>query len=190
MKKIFLFINILLCSFCWRSLNATEALASPPGNKPPAGPFPEPGNIQNMMFYIQRDPNTNTIVYELNQTESGKLNEQEPIHMYWIRYAEGGEVKELNYIQRKFAYGLHARKLARDNFELRFVSYHDLALYLRKTRDGKFQVFTTINRQEAILDNIYVRIEGGTFWVPKVLYVELKGREVSGGKILRERFVP
>ncbi|MFD1187225.1 DUF4833 domain-containing protein [Pontibacter rugosus] len=152
--------------------------------------LPVPKNIKGMMFYVQRDPNTNTVVYELNKTPQGTLDEKDPIHPFWIRYPEGGVHKELNYIQRKFAYGLHTKKLGKDNYELKFVCYDKLALYLRKNADGEYHVYAMINRKEAILDRVFVRVEGGTFWVPNVLYVELKGRDAATGKAVTGRFKP
>nr|WP_256488682.1 DUF4833 domain-containing protein [Pontibacter sp. HSC-36F09] len=155
-----------------------------------ADSLPVPKGIKDLKFYVQRDPNANTVVYELNRNAKGLLNEAEPIRIYWIRYADGGERKELNYIQRKFAYGLNTKKLGKDNYELKFVSYGKLPLYLRKAKDGKYHVYTTINKQEAILNRVFVRIEGGTFWVPNVLYVELSGYDAATGKAVTGRFKP
>ncbi|WP_347156856.1 DUF4833 domain-containing protein [Pontibacter chitinilyticus] len=153
----------------------------------PQDSFPVPKGIRNLLFYVQRDPNANTVIYQLNQTEQGGLNEQEPVHIFWIRYADKGERKELNYIQRKFAYGLKYKKIGKDSYELEFVSYPKLPLYLRKAADGKYHVYATINQKQAILDRIFVRIQGGTFWVPNVLYVELKGKDATTGKVVIER---
>ncbi|TXK37341.1 DUF4833 domain-containing protein [Pontibacter qinzhouensis] len=143
-----------------------------------------------MLYYVQRDPNANTVVYELNQSAKGVLNEEEPVHVFWIRYAEGGERKELNYVQKKFAYGLNTKKLAKDNYELKFVCYNKLALHLRKAKDGNYHVYAKINGQEAVLERVFVRVEGGTFWVPNVLYVELRGKNAATGKPVTERFKP
>lgn len=85
--------------------------------------FPTPKNIDNMLFYIQRDPNTNTAIYAINYQENGKINKSSPIKAYWIRYAEKGEKKDFNYIQRKFAYGIESKTLNNEDFELQFVSY-------------------------------------------------------------------
>ncbi len=81
--------------------------------------FPTPTGIENLLFYIQRDPNTNTIVYTLNLDEHGQINHSSPIHPFWIRYPEGGAKKELNFIQRKFAYGINSKKLGTDQFDIR-----------------------------------------------------------------------
>jgi hypothetical protein len=155
-----------------------------------ADSLPVPAGIRNMLFYVQRDPDANTVVYVLDQSAQGVLNADKPIHAFWIRYAEGGKRKDLNYIQNKFAYGLNTRKLGKDDYEIRFVSYEKLLLYLRRAADGSYQVHTTIGRKEAILERVFIRIEGGTFWVPKVLYVELKGREAATGKPISGRFKP
>ena len=152
--------------------------------------LPVPKNIKNLLFYVQRDPNINTVIYELNLTPEGKVNEKEPVKIYWIRYAEKGEHKELNYFQRKLAYGLDVKKLSATNFELRFVCYPKLAFYLSKDTNGKYHVYTDINQKKAILNRAFVRIKGGTFWVPNVVHVNLFGREAATGKEISTRFKP
>ena len=185
-NTFFLAILLLLCG----SLNARAATPPGTGRASVSDSLPVPANIRHLLFYVQRDPDTNTVVYVLNQSAKGVLNDEKPIHAFWIRYAEGGKRKDLSMIQNKFAYGLHTRKLGKDNYEIRFVSYEKLALYLRRGADGTFQVHTTIGRKEAILDRVFIRIKGGTFWVPKVLYIELKGREAASGRMITGRFHP
>lgn len=152
--------------------------------------FPVPKNISHMMFYVQRTPNTNTIVYELNYKEDGTLQSSDPIHVFWIRYPEGGKHKELNYIQRKFAYGLKTSLESPESWKLRFVAYQKHPLFLHKAADGKFYVFTQINDKSAVLQRIYLKIDGGTFWKPNVLYIELKGYDTKTGLAVTERIKP
>ena len=152
--------------------------------------LPVPKNIKNLLFYVQRDPNINTVIYELNLSPDGKVNEKEPVKIYWIRYAEKGEQKELNYFQRKLAYGLDVKRLSANNFELRFVCYPKLALYLTKDPAGKYRVYTDINQRKATLSRAFVRIKGGTFWVPNVVHVDLFGKEATTGKEISTRFKP
>ena len=68
--------------------------------------YPVPQRTYKSLFYIQRSHNKNTIVYDLNVSQDGKLISDAPIHPYWIRYEEGGVLQELSFIQRKYAYGL------------------------------------------------------------------------------------
>lgn len=142
--------------------------------------FPTPKNISNQLFYLQRDPNTNTIIYQLNIDEQGVLNKEHPINIFWMRYGEKQGKTELNYIQRKFAYGVQTKDIGNDQYEIKFVSYKKLPLLLSKSAvDKKYHVYTTVNNKKILLDRIFLRIEGGSFWLPNVRYVELKGYEAN-----------
>lgn len=142
--------------------------------------FPTPKNINNQLFYVQRDPNTNTIICQLNTNEKGELDKEQPINVFWIRYADNEGKKDLNYIQRKFAYGIQTKDIGNGNYELRFVSYKKFPLLLTKSAtDKKYHVYVTANNKKILLDRIFLRIEGGSFWLPNVKYVELKGYEAN-----------
>jgi phosphatidylglycerophosphate synthase len=150
--------------------------------------FPTPKGIKNQLFYLQRDPNTNTIICELNLNKNGEVNKEKPINVYWIRYHDNKEKKDLNYIQRKFAYGMESEAIGNDRYKLNFVSYKKLPLYLMKsTVDNKYHVFVTANNKRIQLERIFLRIEGGTFWVPNVKYVEIKGINQANGAPVVER---
>jgi Domain of unknown function (DUF4833) len=149
--------------------------------------YPVPTGNPNQLFFLQRDPNTNTIVYELNVKSNGELDMENPVHPYWIRYQDKGQKEELNYIQRNFAYGLKSKTLSKDQFVLHFVSYKTKLFYLKKGSDNKFSLFTEINKKQAIIKQIFVRVKGGTFWLPNVEYVELKGTDPTNGAEVIER---
>lgn len=152
--------------------------------------FPTPKNIDNMLFYIQRDPNINTAIYAINYQENGKIDKNNPIKAYWIRYAEKGEKKDFNYMQRKFAYGLESKTLDNEEFELQFVSYKKLPLTLKKIdSDQKYHVFVSVNQKRIQVEKIFVRIEGGSFWLPNVKYAEVTGIETSSNKLITERML-
>jgi len=153
--------------------------------------FPVPAGIPKLLYYIQRTPNTNTICYELNEAAPGVPDEDNPVHIFWLRYAEEhGARRELNFIQRKFAYGLHVKKLSADHYELRSVAFSGKPLQLRRTTDGNFYVFATIAGKTAVLKRIFIKIDGGTFWSPNVVYIELKGTDAATGQTIMERIKP
>ena len=150
---------------------------------PPAGP--------NRLFYLQRTSNINTMIYELNtDKETGKPDAQTPVHAYWIRYNEKGQKEELNYIHRKFAYGLVQKPLGNDKYDIRFVSYKKFPLTLMKAADGKYHIFAIVAQKQVMLNYVFIKIEGGSFWLPNVIYVELKGTDPATGKEITERFKP
>jgi len=152
--------------------------------------YPTPPENVNRLFFVQRSPNINTIIYELNDTKNGQLDPENPVHVYWLRYADKGQKEELNYIQRKFAYGLTTRQVSNDQYDIRFVSYKKFPLTLMKAGDGKYHIFATIEQKQMILSRIFIKIEGGSFWLPNVVYVEVKGTDPSTGREITQRFKP
>ncbi len=165
-----LMLFIFLCTFL--TVNAQTADRS----NPSPVKFPTPKGIKNQLFYLQRDPNSNTIIYELNVNAKGEINKSEPVLVYWLRYDDNGEKKDLSYIQRKFAYGIQTKEIGKDQFEIRFVSHKKIPMYLMQSKeDQKFHVYVTVNNKKIELSKIFVRIEGGSFWLPNVKYVELSG---------------
>ncbi|HXB07590.1 MAG TPA: DUF4833 domain-containing protein, partial [Puia sp.] len=117
------------------------------------------------------------------------LDKDEPVKVLWIRYTEQRQRQELSFIQRHFAYGLKERYLGNGTYELRFVSFKKVAMYLMKSPiDNRHHVYVTIEGHQAILSRVYVRIDpGGTFWSPNVKYLELKGTDTQTGKELTQR---
>ena len=148
--------------------------------------FPVPqGNI-NQLFYLQRTPNANTVVYELNY-KNGTLNKDEPIHVFWIRYGDQGQIAELSSIQRKFAYGIKTKLLSPENYEIRFNAYSKNPLYLKKNNDNKLVVFAGSGDKQIILSSIYLKINGGSFWSPDIEYAELRGTDPANALPVSER---
>lgn len=185
----------LFLSVIGSSNNLTRAYLKPDSsgrhkNKSREIILPDPGNTVKKLFYIQRDPNTNTIVYELNNDKDGKLIKDEPVHPYWIKYAEKGQKEELNYIQRKFAYGLTAKPVSTEKYDIRFVSYKKFPLTLMKGEDEKYHIFAVVEQKQLIINRIFVKIEGGSFWIPNVIYVEVRGTDPVTGREIVKRFKP
>ncbi len=152
--------------------------------------YPKPPATAERMFYVQRTPNANTIVYDLNLDSKGVPDADEPVRVYWIKYAERGQKEDLNFIQRKFAYGLNFKPLNNGGYDIRFVSYKKFPLALLKGTDGKYHIFAFISHKQAILKSIFVMVDGGSFWIPNILYVEIKGTDPGTGREMVERFKP
>ena len=148
--------------------------------------FPVPAGNANQLFYLQRTSNTNTIVYELNY-KKGKLDEDNPVHVFWIRYAEKGQRAELSWIQRVFAYGVKTKQLADSSYRIRLVSYAGYSMYLKKGADNKYRLYAPINGRQMILNHIFVKITGGTMWSPDIEYFEVSGIDPFNGRPVAER---
>ncbi len=105
--------------------------------------LPRP-NIKNMLFYLQRDPDANTVIYEPNFKSDGTLHAGNPVKSSWIRYTENGKRKELNAIENKFAYGIQSKAIGNGEYELLLVSYKKMPLYLKKS-ENTYKVHAMFN---------------------------------------------
>ncbi|MET4012611.1 hypothetical protein ABIB62_002450 [Mucilaginibacter sp. UYP25] len=154
--------------------------------------YPTPPPNPNRLFYLQRSPNINALSYDINiDKATGKPDEDSPLHIYWLRYAEGhGETSELTYIQRKFAYGVTSTNLGNDKYDIRLMSYKKFPLTLMKAADGKYHIFAFVSKKQIQLQNIFIKIEGGSMWSPNVIFVEMNGKDPVNGKQITERFKP
>jgi len=176
MKKYYISYTCILIFFLTGTVASAQDTTS----------FPVPKNNPAQLFYLQRTPNTNTIVCELN-FKNGGLDKDDPVHVFWIRYGEQGQKAELNFIQRNFAYGIKSKQVAPDKYELNFVSYKKYTMQLMKAADNKYHVYATINKKRIILNRVFIKINGGSLWSPNIEYAELKGIDPSTGSEVTER---
>jgi len=148
--------------------------------------FPTPTGNPNQLFFLQRSQNTNTIVYELN-LKKGVMDTIEPVHIFWICYAEKGQREELTILQRKRAYGLETKLISKDCYELHFLPKKDKFLILKKGKDNKYHIYDTINQKQAILSRIYLQLKSGSPLSPEVEYITLAGVDPDSGKEVFEK---
>lgn len=143
---------------------------------------------QNLLFFLQRNPDANTVIYELNVDQDGKLDKVNPVKSSWIRYAEDGHSKELTLIEQKFAYGIKCKALDHEAYELRIAAYKGLPLYLKKSEtDQRYRIYIRDDGKDLLLKRVFVRVNGGTFWVPKVEYIDLITTSSATGMELLKR---
>lgn len=150
--------------------------------------YPNVAQYPGLLFYIQRNQNINTVVYEVNLQSAGLINLEKPVHIYWLQYDENRNttIKELNYIQKKLAYGYHHRVISSELIEFRFVSYDLMKFYLARDKDMNFKVYTNFNDNYIELDMMYIYAEDlGVF--PQVKFAEFYGKyQLSGEKFYKK----
>ena len=155
--------------------------------------YPVPPVNENSLFYIQRSKNTNAIVYEVNHLPDGKINTEDPIKIFWIRYSSDSTNEDLSVIQRKYAYGLTSRSYngQRNAFVIHFVAYKKRNIFLLPASNGKrYGAYMNINGKLAELKKIFISTSGGSFWFPTIDYVEITGKDPTTQQIIIERFKP
>ncbi len=132
---------------------------------------------QHALFKIGRSKDANEIHYEVNLDENGNLDLSSPIHTYWIKYNWNGRIEPLTWIQTKYAYGLKILHRSPKNIEFQFVSYSKRNFWLKRLDSGRYKVFTLSNGKEVEVERVFIQIDGGTFWLPKISQVELYANE-------------
>lgn len=147
--------------------------------------YPVPKKTNDLLFYIQRNHNLNTVIYNVNLNTDGSINEDQPITIQWIRYDDAGETKALSVMQSKLAYGCNFKKINHHSFQFQFVSYNAITFYLSK-HDEDFAVFYKGEEEYIRLNNIYVHAEEfGLF--PDVKFIELYGTTVDNNRAILQK---
>jgi len=150
--------------------------------------YPTPPESEEMLFYIQRNHNKNTIVYTANFDKEGNLVEDKPVDVYWIRYEEDGRRMELRDIEKLFAYGVKSTKIeAEENqYKIKLVADEERDLHLVQEAPFKAVIYTLINKKSSRLNHLYIFADNSGFW-PKVKYIELFGEDIRTGENYYEK---
>lgn len=147
-------------------------------------------NQPTHLFYLGRSKDANQIFYDLNFMADGQLDTVQPIKAYWVKFAEDGRQEPLTTIQNSFAYGLDFEMKSNGDFEFNFVSYPSRKLLLKRDNNGVYKVYMNSTLDTVILEAIYVKIDGGTFWVPNVTSVSVYGKFLSNALAFEEHIIP
>jgi hypothetical protein len=151
--------------------------------------FPVP-NEPNQVFYVQRSLNSNTIVYTARIGADGRLDPKRPVDVYWRRYNDEGERKELSSIERSMAFGVKVDPVEGQpgSYMIRVVSYPKRAALL-KLVDGVPRLEMKIGGIPAKLDHAYLDVDDSGS-VPSVNRVDLYGTALATGEPVKESFKP
>ena len=179
MIRVAFILLFMLPQFMLLAQEGWEARTDLPEN------FPRPEETEELLFFIQRNRNENTIVYDINLKADGSLNTRNPIEVYWRRYQkDNGIKKNLSWLELKFAYGYRSRK-KKDHYAIKLRAYNDRQIRLT-LKDGKWIPFIMINGQNCILKNLYIYADESKLW-PSVKYADIYGLNASTNELVKER---
>lgn len=150
-------------------------------------------NENGYLFKISRSRDANEIWYTANLKTNGSLNLNSPIQVFWVKKEEKSDTEPLTWVQNRYAYGIELiskPNVHKGSIHFRFVSYANRTFELRPTKDKIYKVFTQSNNKEIEVNRIFVQIDGGSFWLPSVPYVQLNGLETITGNQITELIYP
>lgn len=152
---------------------------------PESYPIPD---VEDMLFYIQRNQNLNTVIYKLNKNCNNCINKHDPFYIFWKKYSKGSRDSEINYIQKKLAYGIQFESITDDALKMNIISYPDYKIYVSRDNNNSYQAVSKIDGAWSKLSNVYVFAEErGAF--PVVKYFELYGTRLDGGLPCYEKII-
>lgn len=152
-----------------------------------AGSGAEPAT--QSLFRIERSKNANVVQYDAVLGGDGRLNAERPVVAYWLRLARDGSRRDLNWIERRMAYGFKARYEAKED-----VATLDLAADVRRrirvyAVDGTYRAETRIDGARAFLSRLFIQSdESGR--IPEVVHIDFFGEDAESGEPRYERFEP
>lgn len=145
---------------------------------------------KNMMFYIQKNTNPNTVVYALKLRQDGKINPEDPMEVFWRRYQEDGSKKKLKWLERTFAFNFKVKPIKNQSntYVFSLVAIKNKKIYVSQDNYGKPKVFMKIAGQTARLERIYVMVDDSKR-IQSVLSMELFGKDFKTGKLIYEKII-
>jgi len=147
-------------------------------------------NEPNMLFYIERSVNSNTVVYAANIDSHGHVDRDAPVNAYWRWYNVDGHKKPLILIERMLAYGVksvgHDGPHGAITFKVAAVPERKLVLDL--DGHGHAEALMQIGDRWVKLVYIYLQVDDSGLW-PKVPALDIFGTDKLTGKPLREHII-
>ena len=141
--------------------------------------YPVPLKSDELLFYIQRNHNANTIIYDANFDKEGNLINARPIDVYWLRFDEQGQRMELRNFEKWYAYGVDCEKIKNKSlYKVKLIADKEKEFWLKQTAAFKAILITKIDGKLSKLDHMYIFADNSGIW-PKVKYIELFGDDLE-----------
>ena len=151
--------------------------------------YPVPEKDNKLLFYIQRNHNSNTIIYDANYDANGYLLKSKPIEVYWRRYDEEGQRMELRAVEKWYAYGVDWEETDEEHtFKIELVANKEKDFRLKQDKPFHAYVLTDINGKASVLDHMYIYADNSGMW-PTVIYIELFGQDTQSGAKTYEKII-
>jgi hypothetical protein len=142
----------------------------------------EPGQL----FYVQRSPNANTVVYAAKLDAKGNFDTRAPVEAFWRKFNIDGGKKSLNFIERMMAYGVRAQAGKPVTFTIAALPERKLTLGWDSQHHP--QATMQIGGRTVKLAYVYLQVEEGGL-VPDVPSLDIVGTDIANGKAIHEHLI-
>ena len=149
--------------------------------------YPVPSE-PNMLFYIQRSVNANTVVYVAPPEHR---NTAAPVDVFWRLYNIDGHTRPLNFVERLLAYGVNSvvTRPAPAATSFRIAAIPELELLLKQDAQGHPEAIMQFARRPVRLVYVYLQVDDRGI-MPRVTALDLFGVEQGSSRALHEHVIP
>jgi Domain of unknown function (DUF4833) len=143
----------------------------------------------NQLFYVQRSPNSNTVIYAARLDAKGAIQSRDPVEAFWRKFNIDGSRQPLNFIERMMAYGVRADRIkAGAPITFTIAALPERKLTLNLDANKRPQALIQIGGRTAKLAYVYLHVvEGGL--MPDVPELDIFGTDLATGKAVHEHLV-
>lgn len=141
----------------------------------------------NMLFYIQRSANSNTVIYAANLDAQGRPNPGDPVNVYWRWYNVDGHKKPLNFFERMMAFGVNVehQPSASNAIAFNVAALPEMQMFLERDSRGGPEAVVQMGGHMARLVYAYLQVDDHGF-MPDVRSIDLFGVDTATGRALHE----
>ena len=138
---------------------------------------PDGKNDEIQLFKIERNRDSNEVIYTLKLAGNKIRKCKNPIHVFW--QSTDKTTKSLTFVQQKYGYGTSIIKEF-ENEILFTIAALPLQIFVAKAmKNNKIKTFTIIDKQEVEVNSIYISFVENTKWLAQIAYLELNGTETA-----------
>ncbi|MFO1248232.1 MAG: DUF4833 domain-containing protein [Alphaproteobacteria bacterium] len=138
----------------------------------------------NQLFYVQRSPNSNTVIYAAVPDSQG--NPQD-VEAFWRKFNIDGSKQGLNFIERAMAYGVRVQK-GKSPITFTIAALPERKLTLCLDAQHKPQALMQIGTHTVKVAYVYLQVvEGGL--IPSVPSLDVLGTDIASGKAIHEHLI-
>lgn len=109
------------------------------------------------LFRVERSKNANVVQYDAQLTREGKLKPEQPVIAYWIMHANNGGKEDLNWFEKKMAYGFRVVYDTKGDFWIMDLVVHIQRKIKVYKANGRYCAETLIDGHPAFIDRIYIK---------------------------------
>ena len=143
----------------------------------------------NQLFYIQRSPNSNTVVYAAKLDAPWRVRFQAPVEAFWRKFNIDGSKQPLNFMERLMAYGVRMDAIRPGQpITFRVVALPDRKLTLAMDAQHHPEALMQMGGHTVKLSYVYLQVvEGGL--LPSVPSLDIFGIDIASGKAIHEHLI-